>query len=78
MDPQEHSLFLKALKQLGFSSNMKLAEIIDSKNAKQINMHKHIFLRNNPNWLSEAQATIQTPATILVYTDDLCIFEENY
>ena len=37
-------------------------------------MHKRIFLRNNPNCLSEAQATIQTPATILAYADDLCIF----
>ena len=55
--PQEHSLFLEALKTLGPSSNKKIAEKIVSKNAKQVATHKRIFLRENPKWLSDSRAT---------------------
>lgn len=46
---------------LKWSDNYKYlgvrTEIISTKNVKQVAMHKRIFLRNNPNWLSDTQAT---------------------
>ena len=44
----EHQLFVDALARLGLSSNIKIAQAIGTKTAKQVGMHKRIYLRDNP------------------------------
>ncbi len=44
----EHALFLDAMEKHGPSSNVVIARYINSKTAKQVSMHKRIFLRDHP------------------------------
>ena len=55
---QEHSLFLNAIAQFGTSSNVKIANHIDSKSAKQVASHKRIFLHENPNWTTNLRSIL--------------------
>ena len=48
--PHKHHLFTEALSRYGPNSNTKLASHIGSKTAKQVGMHKRIFLQDNPDW----------------------------
>ena len=48
--PREHQLFLDALAKFGPSSNVKIANYIETKTCKQVGMHKRIFMRDNPGW----------------------------
>ena len=51
----EDLLFLEALKEHGPSSNVVIARVIGTKTAKQVDIHKRIFLRDHPNWLESLQ-----------------------
>ena len=53
--PSEHSLFLDALQKHGPSSNVPIARVIGTKSAKQVGVHKRIFLRDHPDWLEQRQ-----------------------
>lgn len=56
-----NNLFLCALKEHDPSSNVVIAESVGSKSAKQVSMHKRIFLRNNPNWLQAVREEEEPP-----------------
>ena len=54
----EHQLFLNALYHLGPSSNIAISKSIGTKSAKQVGIHKRIFLRDHPNWLENARREV--------------------
>ena len=61
--PSEHALFVDALERHGPSSNTVLAEAVGTKSAKQVGVHKRIFLRDNPNWIAHHPPPPTRPAT---------------
>ena len=58
---EDHQLFLDALSRLGPTSNIAIAQCIPSKSAKQVGVHKRIFLRDNPDWLASARVSSTEP-----------------
>ena len=54
--PREHQWFVEALSRFGRKSNIAIAKHISTEFAKLVSMHKRIFLRENPEWLSTTQS----------------------
>ena len=54
----EHQLFLDALYHLGPSSNIAISKSIGTKSAKQVGIHKCIFLRDHANSLENARREV--------------------
>ncbi len=48
----EHARFIDALEKFGPSSNIAISNAVQTKTCKQVGVHKRIFLRNNPDWIS--------------------------
>ena len=66
--PEEHRLFLEAMTKFGPISNKIISRHIRSKTAKQVGMHKRIFLRDNPDWTTNLANSETVAVNIQVNT----------
>lgn len=40
---------------------MIIAKVVGTKSAKQVGMHKRIFLRDHPNWMANVRVSLREP-----------------
>ena len=60
--PEEHQMFVDALNALGPGSNVAIARRVGTKSAKQVGVHKRIYLRDHPETQLQTSAVNQQDA----------------